>query len=89
VRRVQPELAAAPATLLAFAAWRAGDGAVASIALDRAFDADPAYPMARLLSDAIDNGLSPRTFLDVAPPAPVRSRRGRRSHRLRVLPPAA
>ncbi len=94
VRRVEPDLVAAPATLLAFAAWRNGGGAIASIALDRALDADPAYPMARLLLDAIDNGLAPSAWLDVPPPGsprPVRRRRqGRhrpRSSRARVVPP--
>jgi hypothetical protein len=59
VRRADPELAAAPATLLSFATWRAGEGAVASIALSRALAADPEYPMARLMSRALGGGLSP------------------------------
>jgi hypothetical protein len=59
LRRAQPELAAPPATLLSFAAWRAGEGAVASIALDRALRADPDYRMARLLDQALRHGLSP------------------------------
>ncbi|HEY7176865.1 MAG TPA: DUF4192 domain-containing protein [Micromonosporaceae bacterium] len=77
VRRVEPELAAAPATLLAFAAWRHGDGASASIALDRALDADPSYSMARLLADAIDHGIPPSAWLDV-PASPVRATARRR-----------
>jgi hypothetical protein len=94
VRRVERELAAAPATLLAFAAWRNGDGAIASIALDRALDADPDYSMAQLLLHGIDNGLPPRAWLDVPPPGvprPARRRRsgsqGRRPRRVRVIPP--
>jgi Domain of unknown function (DUF4192) len=93
VRRVEPDLVAAPATLLAFAAWRNGGGAIASIALDRALDADPAYPMARLLLDAIDNGLAPSAWLDVSPPdspRPVRRRPGRhgpKPRRARAVPP--
>ncbi len=59
VRRCDPELAAAPATLLSFAAWRAGEGAVASIALSRALAADPGYPMALLMSRALAGGLNP------------------------------
>ncbi len=58
-RRVDPDLAAPPATLLAFAAWRAGDGAVASVALDRALSVDPRYPPALLLREVLDAGLSP------------------------------
>jgi hypothetical protein len=88
-RRVEPEMAAPPATLLAFAAWRNGDGAVASIALDRALKADPTYPMARLLGDALDNGVPPGPWLDVSPPRrsaqSVRRHRGRQ-RRLRVVP---
>jgi hypothetical protein len=93
VRRVEPDLVTAPATLLAFAAWRSGGGAIATIALDRALDNDPAYPMARLLLDAIDNGLAPSAWLDVPPPdspRPVRRRRGRhgqKSRRIRAVPP--
>jgi hypothetical protein len=94
VRRIEPDLVAAPATLLAFAAWRNGGGAIASIALDRALDADPAYPMARLLLDAIDNGLAPSAWLDVPPPGSMRTvrrrrqgRHGQRSGRVRVVPP--
>jgi hypothetical protein len=94
VRRVEPDLVAAPATLLAYAAWRNGGGAVASIALDRALDADPAYPMARLLLDAIDNGLAPSAWLDVPPPGSARpmrrrqqGRRGQASRRARAVPP--
>jgi hypothetical protein len=59
VRRTDPHLVAAPATLLAFAAWRVGEGAVATIALSRALDADPEYPMARYLERALSGGLSP------------------------------
>jgi hypothetical protein len=59
VRRADPDLVAAPATLLAFAAWRAGEGALATIALSRALDADPDYPMARYLERALSGGLSP------------------------------
>ncbi|HEU0242217.1 MAG TPA: DUF4192 domain-containing protein [Micromonosporaceae bacterium] len=100
VRRVDPELAAGPATLLAYAAWRRGDGAIASIALDRAMDADPTYSLARLLAEAIDHGIPPGPWLDV----PVategvdraaavrqhrkRRRRARPQRQVRVVPPA-
>jgi Domain of unknown function (DUF4192) len=50
---------AAPAALLAFAAWRAGEGALANIALDRALAADPHYTMARLLQELFISGLPP------------------------------
>jgi hypothetical protein len=45
--------------LLAFVAWQAGDGALASIAIERALDADPGYSMALLIADALHAGLPP------------------------------
>jgi hypothetical protein len=59
VRRAEPELAAAPASLLAFAAWRHGDGALASVAVARALEADPSYSMALLVQDILYQGISP------------------------------
>jgi len=49
----------APAALLAFTAWQAGNGVLAAIAVDRALGADPGYSMAHLLSGAIDAALPP------------------------------
>jgi hypothetical protein len=57
--RVKEPYAAAPACLLSFAAWRAGEGALANIALDRALAADPHYSMARLLQELFISGLPP------------------------------
>jgi hypothetical protein len=59
LRRVDPGLAAAPASLLAFVAWRSGQGALAAVALDRAFDAEPDYSMAMLLADVLHRGVPP------------------------------
>ncbi|GIJ64469.1 DUF4192 domain-containing protein [Virgisporangium aurantiacum] len=58
-RRAEPDLVAAPASLLACAAWRMGNGTIANIALDRALDADPTYKMARLLQVALSTGMPP------------------------------
>ncbi|MEV0430577.1 DUF4192 domain-containing protein [Micromonospora sp. NPDC050495] len=58
-RRAHPPLAAAPASLLAFAAWRCGDGALASVALDRALAADPDYSLAHVINQALRAGLPP------------------------------
>jgi Domain of unknown function (DUF4192) len=54
-----PELAPAPAALLAFTAWQCGDGALANVALERALAADPEYSLALLLSEAVRAGLPP------------------------------
>lgn len=59
VRRACPEYVPAPASLLAFTAWQAGEGTLANIAIGRALDADPQYSMALLLGDVIDAGVPP------------------------------
>jgi hypothetical protein len=59
VRQLPAEFIPAPAALLAFVAWQSGDGALASIAIERALDADPHYSMALLIADALHAGLPP------------------------------
>jgi hypothetical protein len=59
LRRAQPGHVAAPAALLAFVAWQAGDGALANVALDRALADDPGYSMALLLRQVIGAGAPP------------------------------
>ena len=49
----------APAALLAFTAWQCGEGALASIAIDRALTSDPRYSMALLLREILDAGVPP------------------------------
>jgi hypothetical protein len=49
----------APAALLAFTAWQCGEGALASIAIDRALACDPGYSMALLLREILDAGVPP------------------------------
>jgi Domain of unknown function (DUF4192) len=58
-RLAQPGYVAAPASLLAFVAWQAGDGALANVALDRALADNRRYSMARLLRRALDSGAPP------------------------------
>jgi len=59
VRHASQPYVPAPASLLAFTAWQAGEGALANIAIARALAADPEYSMARLLGQALDAGLPP------------------------------
>ena len=59
VRRTDGRWLPAPASLLAFTAWQAGDGTLANIALDRALAADPDYSMALLLRDILTAGVPP------------------------------
>ncbi|MBB5870942.1 hypothetical protein F4553_004321 [Allocatelliglobosispora scoriae] len=61
-RRAHPELVTPSATLLAFAAWRAGDGALAGVALARALSYDPHYSLALLLRDAMQQGIGPEAL---------------------------
>ena len=62
-RRAQPDLSAAPATLLALAALQAGNGPLADIAVARALNADPGYVLAHLLAQAVAAGIDPATAL--------------------------
>ncbi|MFI7606805.1 DUF4192 domain-containing protein [Micromonospora sp. NPDC049366] len=80
LRRAEPELIAAPACLLAFAAWRAGQGALAAVALERALAGHPDYSLALVLDDLLRRGVPP-SELDgwpvFGPSAVVRPRRRR------------
>jgi hypothetical protein len=59
-RRLPSPYDAAPLFLMAWCSWRAGNGALAAIAAQRAIDADPAYRAANLLLDALARGVDPR-----------------------------
>jgi hypothetical protein len=59
LRRMEPAYVPAPACLLGFAAWRAGQGALAWAAVERAVDADENYSMAHTLQHLLGLGLSP------------------------------
>jgi hypothetical protein len=58
-RRCEPTLAAPPATLAAWCAWRRGNSALARMATDRALEADPTYRIAVLLDEVLTLGLPP------------------------------
>jgi hypothetical protein len=58
-RCAQPGYVAAPASLLAIAAWQQGNGALASIAVERALADDHQYSMALLIRDAFSAGAPP------------------------------
>lgn len=65
VRRGPTPLLAAPAALLAFAAWQAGHGALAWCALDRCAEADDDYPLARLVAEALQRAVPPDAWEQV------------------------
>jgi hypothetical protein len=75
LRRAEPDLSVAPAALLGFAAWRAGDGVIASMAVERALAADPGYALARLLAEVIAGGLPPQAWDAARRAQPMRSGR--------------
>ncbi|WP_144123317.1 DUF4192 domain-containing protein [Catellatospora sichuanensis] len=58
-RRGEPALLAPVASLLAWCAWRSGNGVLAGAALRRALLADPAYTLAHLLTEALDQAIPP------------------------------
>jgi len=58
-RRLPGRHAAAPLFLFGWGSWRAGNGALAGIAADRAVERDPGYGAADLLRAALTYGLSP------------------------------
>jgi hypothetical protein len=76
LQRVEPDLAAGPASLLAFAAWRCGNGALAGVAVERALAIEPAYSMARLMEEVLDQCLAPNVW--DRQPRRARARRSRR-----------
>lgn len=85
LRRCAPTFAAPAAMLVAYAAWRAGNGVRSRIAVERAFDADPGYRAARLMSEILDRGLSPQSLPPMVRrdrrPAPAQRRVARRRKR--------
>jgi Domain of unknown function (DUF4192) len=79
-RRAEPELRAAPGCFFAYAAWRTGDAAIASIALDHVLRIEPGHRLAREFGQAIRGGMSPSIMdsLGGSPLTRPRARRGRR-----------
>lgn len=81
LRRAERDLIAAPGSLLAFAAWRAGQGALAAVALERVLEAHPNYSLALLLDDLLRRGVPPSQLDDwptTGPPGVLRRQRRRR-----------
>ncbi|GAA0451423.1 hypothetical protein Ade02nite_76390 [Paractinoplanes deccanensis] len=68
VRRMQPGLVAGPASLLAYTAWRVGDGALARVALDRGLREEPGHRMLVLIDGLLSAGIGPHMVEDLAPP---------------------
>jgi hypothetical protein len=63
-RRVESAYLPPVATLLGYAAWRTGDGALAGIAVQRALDASPTYEPAQVMQALLDTGTPPDALFD-------------------------
>lgn len=72
-RLARPGYLVAPATLLAFVAWQAGNGVLANVALDRALKVDPDYPLATALRQVVDGNAWPVPWPLMAPEAVAES----------------
>jgi hypothetical protein len=62
VQRAPDELAAAPAAVLALAAWLAGHGALSWCAVDRCCESDPDNSLAGLVADVLNRAVSPSAW---------------------------
>jgi hypothetical protein len=67
VRRSPHAALPAPASLLAFAAWLSGDGALAWCAVDRAQEADPGYSLAALVAQTLACAMPPSAWTPLTP----------------------
>ena len=67
VRRLPPSHVAAPAAVLAFAAWLVGDGALAWCAVDRCREVAPAHSLAGLVAQLLDSATSPDSWEELRP----------------------
>ncbi len=61
-RRLPGRFAATPLFLYGWASWRAGNGALAGVAAERAIECDPGYGAADMLLAVLAHGVSPHQF---------------------------
>lgn len=69
-RRLPSPYDAAPLFLVGWTAWRAGNGALAGAAAERALAGDPTYSAANLLLAALARGVDPRQLPPLRAPKP-------------------
>lgn len=65
VRRAPADLRAGASGVLAFAAWLAGDGALAWCALDRCLEAEPDDPLAQYVAALVESATPPSVWAPV------------------------
>src|SRR5690606_36058087 len=61
VQVAPPELRAAPAALLGFASWLAGDGALAWCGVEASAQAESGYSLAELIGELLERAVPPST----------------------------
>lgn len=61
-RRLEPRFVPPAAALLGMTAWRAGDCALAGIAVERALAIDPGYTMAKLIAEGLRHLVAPEAL---------------------------
>lgn len=66
VRRAPQELLPGVSSLLAFAAWQHGDGALAWCAIDRCLEVDPDHVLAHCVADLLTRAVPPNTWQRIA-----------------------
>ncbi len=66
VRRAPRDLLPGAASLLAFAAWQHGNGALAWCALDRCLEVDPDYSMAHCIAETLTRAVPPGTWVPIS-----------------------
>jgi hypothetical protein len=69
VRRVEAAYVAPVGCVLGFLAWRAGNGALARVAIDRALQEDPQHPMSGLLDEVLGLGIGPHAMTALGSPS--------------------
>jgi uncharacterized protein DUF4192 len=74
LRRVEAAAVPGPGCLLALAAWQAGEGSLARVALDRALKQDPRHPTAGILDNLLCAGIAPSALRKLEPPRRTRRR---------------
>ena len=65
VRRSPRDLLPGACSLLAFAAWQHGDGALAWCALDRCLEVDPDYSMAQCVAEVLTRAVPPQVWRQI------------------------
>jgi hypothetical protein len=84
LRRVEPAYVPAVGSVLGYLAWRAGQGALARVAIDRALHEDPQHQMSALLDEVLGLGVGPHALTALEGPARILAiQRAASAHALR------